>query len=775
MPRKKKSQKQIGITNEPRADLPPPTINTSTSKTSLAQEERAISGKRSDGPTTNNQGMMTEQALALRLNELDHRANSNGRKQDSKTGDKVKVKKADDNQTSIEDNSHSISSTADRTNSIPNTPRLATPTWASIDSRKDEERSSLHLRPDETLKDKHEQRQNRDEGNPEKEAYAPLTLDAFKGFAKEERDRLRTKRAAQASQDKQLKIQSLKDFSKNFTLPTLVPRDLVPILAKERWKQDQILAQWELAQKVQEALKSRDEEKTSEDLQRLEEESIVDFQNSPSNSNEASDNATLSLDNAEDGQIESSNSAQGDVHDPRMKFGELSYDLPSFTASSVVFPDEPLRPDSPSPIPSLWPSESVRSPGPAEFQSIPNEAGQSRFHHLLNPQLIAFECGLGAIRHENFSRGTLMPFQTLKNLGRGSMAHVEEVNIPRHRSFVRKTFLLTMSSDLRLRCRDIIHQEIQVMSRLSHMHIVNVIGSYDLEPITSTILMFPVGDNDLKMFLDESLEMPPESSEWATRQSWLWKWVGCLTSAIAYIHSQGICHKDIKPSNIVHKGGNVYLTDFSSCGQFDIGGTTSTGADARTTLMYRAPELFRTGDAGKHGPGTDIFAIGLVFLEMRAIYCRTSIQRLRELYAAAANVKTADLDQFYYGKALIHIHEELGWSTHRGYDEAWPLSSAMILSMLASERKERPSAVQVLDANPWTVACSCVCTVPNATPDNSFSQSETYQETRSQVSDPSALVDPSIGSSHLPLHWRGYVKPTPLKPELILTRSQAAE
>ena len=366
--------------------------------------------------------------------------------------------------------------------------------------------------------------------------------------------------------------------------------------------------------------------------------------------------------------------------------------------------------------------------------------------------MIAFECGIGAIRHNNFSKGNLVPFQTLQNLGRGSMAHVEEVYMPPYESFVRKTFLLTMSSDLRRRCRDIIHREIQVMSRLAHMHIVKVIGSYDIEPITSTILMFPVGDNDLKMFFDESIEIPLESSEWAIRKSWLWKWVGCLTSAIAYIHSQGICHKDVKPSNIVHKGADVYLTDFSSCSEFDIGGTTSTGADAGTTLMYRAPELFRTGDAGKHGRGTDIFALGLVCLEMKAVHSGTSIQRLRELYAAAASIKSLDANQFYYSKALIPIHEELRGPTHQGGNEAWPLSSAIILSMLASERKERPSAMQVLDAHQLTTACSCVCMMLNTTPDTPSSQPGTRQEIISRISDSSAFADPSMVSSNLPLH-----------------------
>ena len=179
------------------------------------------------------------------------------------------------------------------------------------------------------------------------------------------------------------------------------------------------------------------------------------------------------------------------------------------------------------------------------------------------------------------------------------MTHVEEVQLPWKESFVRKTYLLGVNREQRRRYRNLIYREIRVMSQLAHMHIVKVIGSYDLEPITSAILMSPVGDNDLRMFLDELEDMGQHDG--SGRRTWLINWVGCLSSAIAYIHSQGIRHLDLKPSKIVHRGTDVYLTDFSSCDQFNVDGTTSTAADARDTLLYRAPEYFCTGDDGKHG------------------------------------------------------------------------------------------------------------------------------------------------------------------------------
>lgn len=71
--------------------------------------------------------------------------------------------------------------------------------------------------------------------------------DAFKQFASTEKMRLQERRRNQAKHDKDIKLNDLMKFSKNFKLTTPVPRDLVPILAKDKRKQEEIL---ERAQKM---------------------------------------------------------------------------------------------------------------------------------------------------------------------------------------------------------------------------------------------------------------------------------------------------------------------------------------------------------------------------------------------------------------------------------------------------------------------------------------------------------------------------------------------
>ncbi|KAJ9358333.1 hypothetical protein DTO027B9_2524 [Paecilomyces variotii] len=66
-------------------------------------------------------------------------------------------------------------------------------------------------------------------------------LDHFRQFANSEKLKMQERRRNQASYDRTLKLNELMKFSKNFKLSTPVPKDLVPILAKDPSKQEEII------------------------------------------------------------------------------------------------------------------------------------------------------------------------------------------------------------------------------------------------------------------------------------------------------------------------------------------------------------------------------------------------------------------------------------------------------------------------------------------------------------------------------------------------------
>ena len=92
-----------------------------------------------------------------------------------------------------------------------------------------------------------------------------------------------------------------------------------------------------------------------------------------------------------------------------------------------------------------------------------------------------------------------------------------------------------------------------------------------------------------------------------------------LADALAYVHAQGIVHRDVKPANILFaeqssptaQQPRVKLTDFGIARIVDSTRLTSHGFTVGTP-NYLSPEQARGGDVG---PPTDVYALGLVLLE----------------------------------------------------------------------------------------------------------------------------------------------------------------
>lgn len=66
-------------------------------------------------------------------------------------------------------------------------------------------------------------------------------FNSFRNFAEKQKTKVADDRQKRARQDKDIKLNDLKGFSKTFKLHTPVPKDLVPILAKDKKKQDEIM------------------------------------------------------------------------------------------------------------------------------------------------------------------------------------------------------------------------------------------------------------------------------------------------------------------------------------------------------------------------------------------------------------------------------------------------------------------------------------------------------------------------------------------------------
>jgi eukaryotic-like serine/threonine-protein kinase len=108
-----------------------------------------------------------------------------------------------------------------------------------------------------------------------------------------------------------------------------------------------------------------------------------------------------------------------------------------------------------------------------------------------------------------------------------------------------------------------------------------------------------------------------------------------ISRALRFLHNLNICHKDLKPDNImINDKGEVKLLDFGfaeNAKAFKLFGRSLDGS-----LPYLAPEMFATK---KPTPGTDIYALGCTLYEAAAGIQPFSGMSDAEIVAKQTNLK----------------------------------------------------------------------------------------------------------------------------------------
>ncbi|ORY14822.1 kinase-like domain-containing protein [Clohesyomyces aquaticus] len=300
------------------------------------------------------------------------------------------------------------------------------------------------------------------------------------------------------------------------------------------------------------------------------------------------------------------------------------------------------------------------------------------------------------------------------DLGRGSFGVVQEVVVlppsPDSIKMARKRIPLwrprkTETSKL----LQLVKDEVANLKSLDHPHIISLLGCYE-ESIgtkyhTFNLLMYPVCDGDLSVFLHNTENIGPAGRDWFLG------WFICLSSALAYIHSKGIRHEDIKPQNIVHRGQDIFLTDFSSARKFRSDGLTSTENPAVATRLYAAPEAMQdlqNGELSRHGLKSDVYSLGLVFVEMVTVLGRRSLDDLHE-WLEQEHVFGKGYKKEYHRVVNRFGEWFQGLEGHHNVASK-VLWRTCIAKMLEPFRSNKPSAVDIhrnLKKGYGALACGC--------------------------------------------------------------------
>jgi serine/threonine protein kinase len=149
-------------------------------------------------------------------------------------------------------------------------------------------------------------------------------------------------------------------------------------------------------------------------------------------------------------------------------------------------------------------------------------------------------------------------------------------------------------------------QEKEALARIDHPGVVNILDA-GLTPRGTPFLVmqFVDGVTLRKLIVPGGMEF--------RRAVDIFRQIG---SALQAAHSKGVCHRDLKPDNImvqtVAGEDRVWLIDFGVAGVSDSAYSSGVSARIAGTVRYMAPEQLD----GKFSPETDIFAFGAIAYEM---------------------------------------------------------------------------------------------------------------------------------------------------------------
>ncbi len=175
-------------------------------------------------------------------------------------------------------------------------------------------------------------------------------------------------------------------------------------------------------------------------------------------------------------------------------------------------------------------------------------------------------------------------------------------------------------------------QEATILARLSHPHLVRV-GDFFEEGGNAYLVMDFVEGQSLADLIGQYGALP---------ENQVLGWAAQLLDALAYCHSKGIIHRDIKPQNvIIRPDGRAVLVDFGLVKLWDPQDPrTRTAMRGMGTPEYAPPEQYEMA-AGHTDPRSDIYSLGA-----------TLYHALTGQAPITATLRMADPEQFRLPRVL---------------------------------------------------------------------------------------------------------------------------
>ena len=281
-------------------------------------------------------------------------------------------------------------------------------------------------------------------------------------------------------------------------------------------------------------------------------------------------------------------------------------------------------------------------------------------------------------------------FLLLRCLGTGYYSDIDEVReLSTGASYARKHIFSNSDKSSNVIAHEV-RNEVVIMQKLRHLHIATVLF-YLKEENGYSIFMLPVADYDLGKYLSvcTTLDYPPD----LTKE--LCSWFGCLLDALAFAHKLQILHKDIKPSNILIKNNEPFLSDFGLAQDLaEYNHSPPHDQKVQGSLVYRAPEIGTNGIADR---SSDVFSLGCVYSEMFTVSQGRSLEQYHAFRRTAHSTAFRDC-----------LEKMTFWLRSCESNRLNDLLVNQILRMTSGDAAVRPSAEQTMESLKGERSLFCV-------------------------------------------------------------------
>ena len=195
-----------------------------------------------------------------------------------------------------------------------------------------------------------------------------------------------------------------------------------------------------------------------------------------------------------------------------------------------------------------------------------------------------------------------MRYERVAQLGRGGMGVVDLARGPDGTEVALKRLTFHGSADEIARARQRIEREAEVLTRLHHPNIVELLDVLEDGEELTLVMPYLTGGT-LSDRVGRHGPAPAADVE---------RLADALGSALAEAHRAGVVHRDLKPGNVLFdEVGTAHLADFGvASSRDDTAGLTAVGTVVGTP-GFMSPEQARGEEAGQ---ASDVFSLGATLL-----------------------------------------------------------------------------------------------------------------------------------------------------------------